>query len=989
MAEFQLDIVNGGTLNLADGSRLPYSEAHVLQHTAQGILYQASSDKQYAVFIPHMLDDQATQAWFEQTLHTYQTIQDNGQTNILPRLALARHSVFGCLVWVVNAPTQSLSSAIQVWDKQGQIVKAERLALSAFIPYLTLLDTLVQQGKSLTSQLDDFRLAPDAVGNLQPTLFCWSSPQSASAVAPIHGVLHVGGLLCEALLGNTPRLPFAPFDDSMWQTRGQAFQSEGMISMGLRVILTALFHAPIEKRFTYEGQPSFLPFREALREWYRLVHQLGSVVDSQTSNSLANLSALLPEHHQFTPTSPIAQAIFEDLWWRVHLGDTLPQHVLLYRDSLRTEAIAQVKAQQPVGYDFVDSLRAYLPNNDTSTVRDFVSVTRETVQNHAQNQDITQWALWQHLGRWQRLLSINTAREIVTHIGFTLHRHPSEDTPQTLDIIENTLVELGAEDILAEVRLRQSACLHRQNGDWRTRYDRYQQFRHASHQPDYLTLPHPTRDDFTVRPFTLLGQIIGQYTETVQQLVEAIEVGNVSLATAVLEFADVLPVTTQESQQIQNELASYRALLKFVQTEQTQTDILQHFRIGAMVLNFPPIAGNGRLRELLERKLLAISQQAYESVQHAVENKTWEVIRGAYSAFRLLTERDSRHLIEQLRLATHDTPRSIAMSSTLSVYERIFNTYQLLFTAVKDHHLWQATHDTLPKDQQDRAKQILNMLQEAQALGIPMNDVVSYDEATRQQWQQMLTDALSTLQRVESVTDEVEQLRQHIHSEVGLAGQIQGLVANLNALQAQIDGNEGDKPSLIAQMKQLRAQLGDMEKIYQGQLEQNRRDISVMQDDVQRQLETHDIAIQRHTQQISSTGNLVENARERLLLIENELLQIQKHEAQMLCTYLDAMPSPSRMERINAVLDAVDGLMYALRRCPVEAYDEGCHASWMTQFKELKNRFEMLANSKLSWRDRRNLKNNLRQIRALFTECEAEASTKSEANKMIFTKPAM
>jgi hypothetical protein len=990
MTEFYVDIIHSGTLELAEGTRLTYAESANAHHSAHGTLYPVLQSDKLGVFVPHNLDDNRLQAWFEDITRATDALSTGGQLVVLPRVALARHAL-GWTVALLDMPTQTLQNALNAYLANGYVLKAERLALRAVMGYLHVLHWLYEEEpkRAFFPSIGDWHIVSDSEGNPQPCILNMEGFTNASELVPLHALFSVANTLMTWFTGKSPALPIAPFDDTQWQSRHAPYLPEGMVSVGLRYMLAILLHAPLHRRFTQDDQPSYAPLREAVYEWQRLIYQQGSFIDTQTPEALANWSACLPAPYRLD--GALAEAIWLDLWWRVHLGNTLPHAKRTSQQTARLEALMRVRRATLSERDGRDTLLTLLERNALSDAKSLVQTLRESAQERAQDRDLPAWSEWQHWGRWQVLLAHDMPLDVLKSVGSALHTPPQEDTADVLERVRAWLVGLSSAplSVLDEVHLRQNALALRQNAPqaWEARLSTlHADLARIAQSDTYLTLPANIADNPAVLPFTLAGQMVGQSAELLAQLQEALAVGNDALAQGVFEFLFALAPVTAERAQLAQELTSVKRIIDFLAREAEGANVVSHVKEGLHLLSTPYVSARPPLRERIERALMNAANDAFQRVQATLEGKAWHAIRDAYPCYRLLTERATRHPIEQLRVAYNDAPRSIIVTATLNSYERLHKTYQALFSAAKQDELRRATDQPTP-DARAQAKAHLTLLQEALELGIPMTDILQADDAMRQAWQKMINDALETLGKVQHVTDEVQQLRQKVEGDDGISGQIATVLASLNALQAQVDG-EGETPSLLQQLRALRGQLSDIERSYQAQLERAQRDMQTMTDEVQRQLEAQDIAVQRHTAQLSSQGNLLEDARERLSLLEHELIQIQKHEAQLLCTYLDAMPQAERLERINSVLDAIDGLMHALRRCPVEAYDEGCHTAWLAQFKGLQERFEALANSKLNWRDKRNLKNNIRKIRELFAECEAEAIAKHEAYKIIFTKPA-
>jgi hypothetical protein len=982
MAEFEIIITQSGSLNLAVNTRIIYHEANVKTQNGMGVFYELNASQPSVVFIPHHFDSLNPEKTFERLLKISDSIINQGQTSLVPRMALARHTLMNVQVLVFSAPQESIVTSIRALQRNGQGIKAERLALSSIIPYISYLDALIQQGFIHYSNPVHFVNTLDAVGKPLPSLMNFDEWHNATPTSHLNALWHIGTLIHQLLLGHQLRLPLPIFDDMSWQTPQTVTLQEGTMSMGLRYILMALFHSPQEQRFTIQGAHQVNALGTVLREWYRLIHHLGGLLDGMGSHELSTLSTHLPEAYQFTVQSGIAQAIWEDLWWRIRSMDTLPQDLIRQHQYARQDGMVRARTDLDVSNEVMNSIHMMLNSGDMYNLGNYVNVTRERVLNQAQTKDATLWALWSHLGRWQHILDFDAPREVMQQIGLTLHRSPSEDAFPTLEIVENTLSRPNEQGVLSEVRLRRLACQQRYNSDWQSGITEI--MRHLNQLPDYLQL-----NDFTLLPYTLLGQIIGTHNQVLHQAVTAIETGNHNLASALLEFAKILPTAPQDRQNAQRDLSQAEKLLQFLQNEQSSTSQMQ-FQQGADLLKSSLVSSNGSLREQVENELLKISDEAFQEITQALDTKLWQDVRNATTAHTLLSSPKVRHLLEQLRSSKNEMPRSIEASAALANYERTLGTYQQLFTLAKHSPLWNNKDiERSAAERQADAHDVLSALNSATELGIPMSEVIDDNESNRKQWQQMIESAMQTLKQVQHFSGEIDDLRKSVQGDEGVKAQIQAIADRINTLQTQI-GLTGDTSdtSLQSQLKQLRQQLSDIEKTQQTHLESSKRELSTTQDEIKRQVEAHDIQLQRQAQQISSTSNLLQDTRERVGNLEHEHKQAMKHEADMLCRYLEAMPDAERFDRINSVLDAIDGLMHALRRCPVEAYDEGCHNTWMLKFNELRSRFETLANSKLGWRDRRNLKNNLRQIRALLQECEHEANQKYEGNKRTKNKPS-
>jgi hypothetical protein len=979
MADFDIVVCDSGTLNLPIDQRLRYSESALLSRTPRGVLYSVA-ESGLAVLLPAQPDDPATERWFQQTLALARTLQEqHGSHSLLP-LALARHDVFACYVVVLSAPLGSVQITVQQLQRDQQFLGAERLALKLTVDLLDLMTALQQSQQTLPLHTLDALLFADESGAAAPALVPWGDYLPASEVVALNANPEIGRWLYRLLLGAQPQPPFSPFDDTAWQGRALPYTPHGVISVGLRYVLTALFHSPADQRFLMADTVTFQGLRGALHEWHTLTLTLGSVIDQQSPASLARYSATLPKPYQFDADSLEAQAIWLDLWLRIHQVTDAPE-LLSSQAITRGHALLRAKAAHNLDAQSQEVIDRAFETASTVEALDLLEAQQRRVQDAARTRDVTLWGLWQHLGRWRRLMSLHAPREVIRSIGRALHHPPTEDTPAALEALAGTLRDLQASDLLHEVELRQAALAYRQNGLWAQYSAHFLGL--LTNLPSYLQLPTAAQHDLLALPYTLQGQLVSRLSEVMAQMSEALAVGNYEVALALGEYARALPLPPVERQAADERLAPLNALAAFLKRPYHQ---VADFSEGARLLESAPVQADAALRRLLEQRLLAIAQAAVEQVKQAVEARDWDSLRRAAPAHHLLTQKATRHLIEQLRLVHRREARSLEQSAALSAFEQVYQTYQDLWR-LRQEALAQPLDALPPAQQHQRARLIMDKLQQALELGLPMDDIITSDEATRQQWRQIIEASLNALQRVEHVTQDVEQLRQRLQGDGGFAAQLQALQADLEALHEQIDGVSSANPSIQRQLQQLRAQLAELERTQMNLVEQAKRELRITQDDMQRQLEAQEIVLQRQAQQLSSSGNLLQDVRERLQAIEQRLERIQQHESQLLCAYLDAMPASERMETIDAVLDAMDGLVYALRRCPVQAYDAGCHTAWMAQFNRLRQRFDALTKGRLSWHDKRSLKTNLRRILALFHEVELEAQAKAAACQRIHTSP--
>ncbi|MFQ3672658.1 MAG: hypothetical protein SNJ83_03580, partial [Aggregatilineales bacterium] len=462
MAEFDIVVCDSGTLNLPVDQRLRYSESALLSRTPRGVLY-SMADSGLAVLLPAQPDDAQTERWFQQTIALTRSLQTQHGSQPLPRLALARHEVFACYVVVMPAPLGSFVTTVQQLQRNQQFLGAERLALKLAIDLLDMMTVLEQSRQTVPLHTVDALLFIGEDGSTTPSLVPWGDYLPASEVVALNANPEIGRWLYRLLLGLNPQPPLSPFDDTTWQGRALPYTPHGVISVGLRYVLTALFHSPADQRFLMADTVTFQGLRKALHEWHILTLTLGSVIDQQSPASLDRYSATLPKPYQFDAESVEAQAIWLDLWLRIHQITDAPE-LLSSQDITRSHALLRAKVAHNLDAQSREAISCAFEAPTTAEALAILEAQQQQVREAALSYDVTLWGLWQHLGRWRRLMGLDAPREVIRHIGTVLHRPVVEDTPNALDVLVNTLHELNAPDVLHEVQLRQSALAYRQNG---------------------------------------------------------------------------------------------------------------------------------------------------------------------------------------------------------------------------------------------------------------------------------------------------------------------------------------------------------------------------------------------------------------------------------------------------------------------------------------------------------------------------------------------
>jgi hypothetical protein len=80
---------------------------------------------------------------------------------------------------------------------------------------------------------------------------------------------------------------------------------------------------------------------------------------------------------------------------------------------------------------------------------------------------------------------------------------------------------------------------------------------------------------------------------------------------------------------------------------------------------------------------------------------------------------------------------------------------------------------------------------------------------------------------------------------------------------------------------------------------------------------------------------LLDDVRSRFDAVEGELRRRAVQEGQLLTAYIDFVNKQPEVPTSQEALEQIDELVYAMRRCPTEAYTPSLHDAWHTAFKRL------------------------------------------------------
>lgn len=399
-----------------------------------------------------------------------------------------------------------------------------------------------------------------------------------------------------------------------------------------------------------------------------------------------------------------------------------------------------------------------------------------------------------------------------------------------------------------------------------------------------------------------------------------------------------------------------------------------------------PVMNDTRIEDKapLHKVIVQCATIAYVRLEQAVETRSWAAIKQAHGAYRIL-QPDSREriLIDRLRPLYPDDLRMPELTTLMERYALMHRTYLRIFQAANADVLRRATGTTQTAALTRRqALETLNLLQMALDLGLDMSDIADSDAFTRQQWQQMITDALQALQQVDGIRNDIESLRAGID-------RVDTLAVDVQQLKGQVQGR-GDVDGLLQQMVLVSKQVddllntpGDSRVKLTADLAELRTRVSAIEKDVRDQ---HTALGRLSNEKLARTQRMLDDIKERFDRVEGELKRTAEHEAQVLTAYLEWLGNQPEPEDTKNILAAIDELVYALRRCPTEAYHEVVHQSWVLAFHRLQGHFNELTGTRpqrLRGRRRQKYDAELRQVRDALAICENEAKEKFAAYKTI------
>lgn len=386
-----------------------------------------------------------------------------------------------------------------------------------------------------------------------------------------------------------------------------------------------------------------------------------------------------------------------------------------------------------------------------------------------------------------------------------------------------------------------------------------------------------------------------------------------------------------ERRWIMHELDPYVRYMRFMQRYDDPA-VLTITPTPTVLMAADPVLSEQRIEDKssLYRVIVQAATIAYIRLEQAVELKTWSAIQQAQGAYRAFQNASwERAMIDRVRPLYADEMRFPNLDAQLEQYGKLYGLYQKLFQAAKSD-VWLRADATSPLTRQ-HAFELLGLLQSAQGAGLELSDVIENDEAMRHRWQQMIESALSALKDVDRVRDEMDELR------TGLT-RIDSVASEVTALKTQVQGKD-NVGGLVQQLRDVERRLiewtespGDTRAKLTTDLGDLKQRFVAIERDVR---EGWSSVTRMSGEKMPRVERLLDDVRARFDAVEGELRRRAMHEGQLLTAYIDYVNKQPDLETSEDALKEIEGLVYAMRRCPTEAYTPSLHDAWHTAFKRL------------------------------------------------------
>lgn len=225
---------------------------------------------------------------------------------------------------------------------EGNHWEAEQLALKAALAYSDVMIALRKSEKTVTDRkTKDFHIRDDQI-----TVLDWNVEGEYKAEYFEAEVGQLASLWHAFLLNRLAPSYLVPYDDTQWQ-RIDSHASDvenGVVSVGLRLILAAARNAAAVQLFLHDGQPSYVAVKGALEAWQVLVDAANFAESQRDEAAWEKFRRTLPED---MVNDDLINLAYADLQWRMAQKANSISHAKHWAQK-RSDAQTRLKAATPV-----------------------------------------------------------------------------------------------------------------------------------------------------------------------------------------------------------------------------------------------------------------------------------------------------------------------------------------------------------------------------------------------------------------------------------------------------------------------------------------------------------------------------------------------------------------------------------------------------------------------------------------------------------------
>jgi hypothetical protein len=459
---------------------------------------------------------------------------------------------------------------------QDDVLLAEQIAVHSGIQYCRIMLALRQLVPAQTStdrKIKDFYV----LDNNQTVIIDWNVLRDDLPEYRLTELRLFGYLWHELFLERKGQPPFEPYTDLRWRAvwvaqNEQTWRSRGLMSVGLRLILART----VAYSSSMQGTADFEALARILEQWLALIT---ADAPPQSMGTIERLFQQFPDHQPEALHEAEAEAIFQDLRWRLSGTET----------DLRDEAVQRARQSTSKGIQLAHKIIQMVESDPRTAIAELDSLNQQAAVR-------SEWIDWSHIQRWQHLLALwqmaadelnapspsiraRDLQDIERRLflaGERLHTLPADDSPDQLDEVTHALDEvleffavLNNEDhamVRAEVDVRRLAMTFTRElttADMINRLKDMQSILNRSGTPHYLSRAPIQDGDYEN---TLLTQIV--HYNIFEEMVHAIATLNDLPSREAYEQAYRLAIATAaldgEARWMERRLRPITALAQFL-----------------------------------------------------------------------------------------------------------------------------------------------------------------------------------------------------------------------------------------------------------------------------------------------------------------------------------------------------------------------------------------------------------------------------------------